>query len=1247
MTFLVRVVPVVLARVVLVVLAALVVLAGSFTTATAQAQGNPYDREIERLSKVVVSQAARPEGMIPLLQLRQRVWGGASAEASLRVLDRLAKERALPPARKVFVQTIAALIRLSAPVGAAIPAGTASAPPATVQSLGYISNWNVVGPFDNEGKRGLAQDFGPEDVITAAPDLASQWQGRERPVRWRQMPDVTDSGGLALGAVLRPSTHSCAYAVTDVYSTTARPLSLWVGASGAFRLWWNGAAVLEDTKYRGADRDRFGVTVAARTVNHLVIKSCVADGDWTAFVRVGDAEGGVIPQGVTIGAPDATTDAASPTTITTEGAPTDAAAVAIVTPLTALAAAATREGATASALEAYVTLLALTDADDPAENLAKQFAFRATELEPTFDRLRLAYGLSDDRSEESRFVQIAKEKFARDPRTTLLAAEFALDGVVPESALAMLDISKFRAGSMEWVDARYARARAFGALGLTRAAEAEMLALSTALAADVGFVLDLADAHSRAGSVDANFEATKRAVALSRTSYVARQRLLNLASARADMTLAKETATSMRRLARGSTSALTGLANVFDGFIDGDSATALYRQATELAPDDAGAHVAYANYLLASGDRNRAIVELRTALRLKPQDAETRQLLATVQPEVRKDEAYAASSETLLSRRSDGGSYPVSLLQDLSVVTVFENGLGSKFHQVAAEIHNQEGARQWRTYTIPYDPGAQEVDIRVAKVHRGGDTLEALDNYEQQMGEPWYRMYYDTRALIVVFPNLEPGDVVELSYRVDDVSHQNMFRDYFGDVQYFRSHQPNAHEEYVLITPLARTIYMKQPEMEGLVYTRTEDNGQRIDRFVAENVAPILAEENMPGTTEIAPYLHVSTYSTWQDVGHWYWGLIRDQLYADDSLKRTVADLMRGANDTETKVRRIYDWVVSNTRYVALEFGIHGFKPYRVPQIVQRGFGDCKDKASLLYTMLTDAGVEARIVLIRTRRNGHIADAPASLSIFDHAIAYVPELDRYLDGTAEHNGSREFPSMDQGAEILIVGPDSAEFKRSPVLPPEGDLRIREMNVTLAADGSAELQVAETVQGAQAGAYRETYEAEGTRKERLERSLRAGFPGLELIEQQFVGLDDREVSPRYTYRATVPRFADVQDTTLTIAPAMLGELTRAFARTPTRQYLLDLGGTAGSLETRVLRLPEGFRAKELPENGEARSRFGVLSIAVEQSGATVTVKTKFELAIDRVAPSEYAEFRQWVQRADVMLRQRVVLERGSR
>ena len=72
------------------------------------------------------------------------------------------------------------------------------------------------------------------------------------------------------------------------------------------------------------------------------------------------------------------------------------------------------------------------------------------------------------------------------------------------------------------------------------------------------------------------------------------------------------------------------------------------------------------------------------------------------------------------------------------------------------------------------------------------------------------------------------------------------------------------------------------------------------------------------------------------------------------------------------RVRAVYDFVVTSTRYVGLEFGIHGFKPYKVTQVLARRFGDCKDKAALLIALLREVGVSAELVLVRTRRGGRL-----------------------------------------------------------------------------------------------------------------------------------------------------------------------------------------------------------------------------------------------------------------------------------
>jgi len=286
-------------------------------------------------------------------------------------------------------------------------------------------------------------------------------------------------------------------------------------------------------------------------------------------------------------------------------------------------------------------------------------------------------------------------------------------------------------------------------------------------------------------------------------------------------------------------------------------------------------------------------------------------------------------------------------------------------------------------------------------------------------------------------------------------------------------------------------------------------------------------------------------------------------------------------------------------------------------------------------------------VLVRTRHNGAITDLPASLSIFDHAIAYVPELDLFLDGTAEFSGTTDFPQMDQGVTVLVVGPDGAELRRSPQMPPEHDRRTRTLTVDMSADGSARLTGQEEVRGSEAPGYRSQYQTAGTRHERFERAMRSIFPGVEVASESFEDLTSFEVPVRYRYTARVPSFGVRDADGVRVPGSVLDDLTTLLARTDTRRFTLDLGGRSTYVEDRTLHAPSGYTIGALPNGGVADSPFGHFAMTATQNGNDVVVHTELTLAADTVPADQYPAYREWIGRADTILRGRIVMVGGAR
>lgn len=1202
----------------------------ALSIATPARADNPFETELRRLSRESVGHGRSARAMLPLLELWQS-WDRVPPEVALRELDRVADARQLSPAVRNYARALRAEAR--------IRMGDPDAADREIEALGYVRQWRVIGPFDNEGKAGFEREDPPEAARMGPVDLDARYPGRERDVSWRPYPDVTPLGYVSFDAVFRPNTNVCGFAETFVESPRAQPLSLWVGGGGATRVWWNGERVHQDAGYRTPHRDRSVAMVGAHAgLNRVLVKTCATDGRWGFYLRVADARGEPV-DGLRVQA-DAPADRVA-RIVAGHGAALPRPPMA---PFEALSAAAEGERASAQALEDFARFLVATDADDPAEELARDLSARAAALQPNAERLILASALARTRGERMHFASEARQLAPNDQDAILLSATLALAGPNPEAALPILE--QLEPGTRQWMQGAILAADVLQTLGLPETARAR---IEAAAALAPGAPWALAARANAAGAAERRDELIALRRELTELRYDdlgARRTLIDDALARGDGETALTHLAALRRVAADQSSTYLTAANVHEALGQMDEAFAAYRAGLDVMPEEASLHAQHGRMLLRAGQRDAGAVELRRALALRPQDAGSRELLEQLAPEVRRDEAFAAAPDALLARRGEGGGYPLSVLQDLTVNTVFESGLGSSFRQMAVQVHDQEGARQWRTYAIQFDPDVQRVDVRQARVFRDGHQLSSVQTFEQQLGQPWYRIYYDTRALVVVFPDLEPGDVVEIQYRIDDVAQRNLFHDYYGDLRMLQTTVPMRRLDYVLITPSSRRFYFNEPAMPALAHQQREEDGRRIDHFSVDDVPALSSEPSMPGGTEVMPYLHVSTYESWEGVGRWYWGLIRDQLHADARLRQTVRELVDGAPDTRTKVQRIFDWVIRNTRYVGLEFGIHGYLPYRVPDVVSRGFGDCKDKAALLYTMMREAGIESHIVLLRTRRNGQIQDEPASLAVFDHAIAYVPELELYLDGTAEHSGMNELPQMDQGVTVLHVSPDDVSLTRTPVLPPEHNRRERTIDMRLNADGSGTALVQETLRGAEAPGYRSRFQAEGLREERLERQMRGLFPGLQLSESRFEGLDDYNAPVSVRFEAEAPQLAVRDGRRLRVVPSALRDLVSNLAPGSARNLPLDLGMQSAYVEERRIRLPRGWRVHELPAGGEARSDFGTLTLALRQDGTDVVARTELVLAQDRIPPDQYRAFRRWVQEADRLLRQRITLAPGG-
>ncbi len=1120
-----------------------------------------------------------------------------------------------------------------------------------LERLGFVDRWLVVGPFDNEGKGGFNIEHGPEAQFGQGPVEGRAFSGKERPVRWRRAPAVFSFGWLDGGALFRPEQNICYYATTVVWreGDARQPTSVWAGASGAFKVFINGKPILTDKAYRGHDVDRFGAVVRLPSgKSTLTVKACGTSSAPVLSVRLGDRRGDPDPNlrfaAEFIDAAEAVKNHEQVEVLADD-----------LGPIPAFEKLTDGKNPPSQHLEAYSKFLIATAGDDPTVHKARDLARRAAEASPSIDRLLLAGELAEDYNQHRQWVQQAEELAdeKRQPNIEVVLARASVE----RSGLNWRDAFPHyaRALQIDPDDLRAIRGRVelFNEAGMGRSA---LALLSSAVDRNPKSVtlLNMYASQLRSMGRSSEAEAVERRYAQFRFddhSYMTEK--LDLALLRSERPVAEHWLERLLETHPDNLWVRSVAARAYRRLSQPERAVQAYLAALDMAPEDVSTLRALSDLHGQLGQSDEQVRLLRQILEIQPQAKDVHEYLRNIEPEKPKqDEAYAWNpDEFLKDRNTKANGEKKRTLLDLKVVTVFDNGLSSEFHQVVFQPLTDAAAALTRNYYFSYQADSQRVQLRGARVYRAdGRVDEAVETGVGAANDPSIAMYTSARTYAVQFPRLDAGDVVELRYRVDDVAQRNEFNDYFGDIHYFQDSEPVDHAEYVLITPKTRKLHIDKKRVPGLQEKITEKGDQRIYRFWAEDLQPVHPEPAMPPWTEVLGFVHVSTYESYAELGKWYWGLAQDQFDLDEETRKLAREITAGLKTEREKVQAVYNWVIKNTRYVALEFGIYGFKPRRCVQTVSRGWGDCKDKATVIVSLLKEVGIDSTIVVLRTQMRGSFESDVASLAPFDHAIAYIPSLDLYLDGTAEFTGTTELPTMDQQAVGILVNEGKSELVTLPFLDPSTNVRDRHIKAAVAADGSAKLSLEVEVRGSSAPSWRRRYHAEATQRERATSDLAREFPGFQLGSGKAglrLELDDYEQPVEMHLTGSTPTFGRREGENLSLPVTVGTRLTENYASLSERTLAVALPVFGTVRDTFELTLPPGYTVISKPSDVTTKTRFGDYAVQVTQAGNVVKVQSEIMLKVRRVEPANYKRFRAFCQAVDAAMTPRLVVGKASR
>lgn len=474
----------------------------------------------------------------------------------------------------------------------------------------------------------------------------------------------------------------------------------------------------------------------------------------------------------------------------------------------------------------------------------------------------------------------------------------------------------------------------------------------------------------------------------------------------------------------------------------------------------------------------------------------------------------------------------------------------------------------------------------------------------------------------------------------------------------FQDSSPVADSRFVLSLPSgweARATMFNHPEIQANVQGETYT-------WELRDLPWIEREDYSPRLESIAPWMGVTYFPSagsnpalrslkdWPAVSQWLSGFMDPPAEPTAAVRAKAAELTSGAKTEMDKIRAIAAFA-QQTNYVEVAMNVTrggGYTPHSADQVLSRNYGDCKDKATLMRSLLKAVGVDAYTVVIFSGDRNYVRQAWPSPEQFNHAIVAIkvspettaptvvqnPRLGRLLifDPTDPVTPVGDLPSDEQSSFALLVAGADGDLIRMPLLPVASERVERTVQAKMDDNGrlAAHLVTEYFGQSGTAVRYVTTHGDSEKLKQSLERGYSRRLGGVtfdKIVPADHASEDRMEL----TLDLSVGQFGQfMQQKMLLVKPGVLApETDYVFSKEP-RRLPVQLESELRK-DSVVIQLPAGFKVDEIPDPVEIKSPYGVYHASWKTSQGAVTLEQTLEVKETLAPPAEYPKVKDFFDR----------------
>tara|TARA_R110001583_G_scaffold47611_3_gene149084 strand:+ start:7487 stop:9412 length:1926 start_codon:yes stop_codon:yes gene_type:complete len=376
---------------------------------------------------------------------------------------------------------------------------------------------------------------------------------------------------------------------------------------------------------------------------------------------------------------------------------------------------------------------------------------------------------------------------------------------------------------------------------------------------------------------------------------------------------------------------------------------------------------------------------------------------------------------------------------------------------------------------------------------------------------------------------------------------------------------------------------------------------------------------------------------SWELFGKWRNQLIKDRDDLPLETIETVEELIANCKSDYEKIKILYQYMQSKTRYVGIQLGIGGWQPFPAETVDKLGYGDCKALTNYMKALLKVVNINSCYTSIRAGEGAHYFDKDFVSNQSNHIILMVPLAQDtvWLECTSQTSPCGFLGSFTNDRVALVHTKEGGKLIHTPIYKAGQNTQITSANVIIDINGNAKASVIRDYKGLQ-------YEnLEGIYEDGLEEQKKVLYKSIKLSDFTIEKLKLEQIKKRLPESSLkleldIKQYLSKTGDRFFMPLNIMNRKTYIPKKLKERKTPIVLNYPYIDTDTIQYTLPENLMIEKLPKEVNLDTEFGKYNTQIKLKENKITYIRNYKMHKGQFTPDKYEALRKFykaIVRAD--------------